>query len=245
MSLTPATELAAKNKANHPNESSTYREARNKLLAEEIELRRHIAAVAEKRRALPMGGEIPEDYTLIGPNGPVKFSDLFGDKDTLLVYSYMFGPQRKRPCPMCTSMLSSWEAAARNFMQKASLAVFARSPIERLEDWKKERGWNYLKLYSDSDGAFTRTYVSPEDADVPGMNVFARRDGRIYHFWAPEMSMEMNDPEQDPRGAPDPDTLWTMFDMTPEGRDPKWYPSLDGVGGILHQIDLDANPPAK
>jgi predicted dithiol-disulfide oxidoreductase (DUF899 family) len=59
------------------------------------------------------------------------------------------------------------------------------------------------------------------------------------------MSMEMNDPDQDPRGAPDPDTLWTMFDMTPEGRDPKWYPSLDGVGGPLLQIDLDAKGPAK
>jgi predicted dithiol-disulfide oxidoreductase (DUF899 family) len=215
MPLTPATELADRNTAHHPNESSAYREARNKLLAEEIELRRHIAAVAQQRRALPLGGEIPEEYTVTGPNGSLKFSELFGNKNTLLVYSMMFGPQRKRPCPMCTSMLESWEGAARNFQQKATLAVFARSPYERLEEWMNERSWKNLKLYSDLDGAYTRTYVSPEDADMPGMNVFTKRDGRIYHFWAPEMNMEMNDPGQDPRGAPDPDSLWTMLDMTP------------------------------
>lgn len=38
---------------NYPNESAEYREARNKLLAEEIALRRQIEAVAALRRALP------------------------------------------------------------------------------------------------------------------------------------------------------------------------------------------------
>ncbi|QEE30726.1 DUF899 domain-containing protein [Terriglobus albidus] len=82
--LTPATELAAKNQMHFPNESQEYRRARNALLAEEIDLRRNIERVAELRRALPLGGRIPEDYTFQGPNGQVHFSQLFGDKDTLV-----------------------------------------------------------------------------------------------------------------------------------------------------------------
>lgn len=225
--LTPATELAAKNKSHFPNESPEYRQARNNLLTEEIELRRHIERVATLRRALPPGGAIPEDYTLQSEKGIVNFSDLFGDKRTLIIYSWMFGPQRKRPCPMCTSFLSAWDGAAKNLRERVALAVFARSPIERLLDFKKERGWQNLPLYSDTSGNYTRTYVSAEDADVPGLNVFTRRDSTIHHFWSGEMSAEMADPGQDPRGAPEIDLLWTFLDLTPEGRAPDWYPKLE------------------
>ena len=50
--------------------------ARTALLAEEIELRRHIERVAEQRRALPPGGLVPEDYRFIGEKGPIQFSDI-------------------------------------------------------------------------------------------------------------------------------------------------------------------------
>ena len=132
--LNPAAELAAKNKAHFPSESPEYGRARNALLAEEIELRRHIERVAALRRALPAGGRIPEDYTFEGHDGTVRISQLFGDKDTLVIYSMMFGPQRERACPMCTAMLTSWEGTARNLRESVALAlaVTARSPIERL-----------------------------------------------------------------------------------------------------------------
>jgi predicted dithiol-disulfide oxidoreductase (DUF899 family) len=225
--LTPAPELAAKNKLHFPNETPEYRKARNTLLAEEIELRRHIERVAALRRALPLGGTVPKDYTLESERGPVRFSGLFGDKQTLIIYSMMFGPQRQHPCPMCTSFLNSWDGTARNLRERVALAVFARSPIERLLDFKKERGWQNLPLYSDNSGNYTRTYVSAEDADVPGLNIFTRRDGTIRHFWAGEMSGEMADSGQDPRGAPDADPLWTFLDLTPEGRGTNWYPMLE------------------
>lgn len=225
--LVPAAELAAKNKFHFPNESKQYREARNALLAEEIELRRHIERVAAERRALPLGGKVDENYTFEGEDGPHKFADLFDDKQTLVLYSYMFGPQRQRPCPMCTSVLTAWDAAARNANQRVTVAAVARSPIGRLRDFKNERGWRFLKLYSDTTGDYTRAYVDREDGDVPGLNVFTRRDGAIYHFWAGEMGFETADPGQDPRGAPDIDPLWTIFDLTPEGRGTDWYPKLE------------------
>jgi len=48
--------------ARFPNETPEYRDARDALLREEVELRRKLEAVAARRRALPLGGEVPEDY---------------------------------------------------------------------------------------------------------------------------------------------------------------------------------------
>jgi predicted dithiol-disulfide oxidoreductase (DUF899 family) len=230
ISLIPAAELATKNKSHFPNESAAYRQARNALLAEEIELRRHIERVAALRRALPVGGEIAEDYMFEGSQGVVRFSQLFGEKDTLVVYSMMLGPQRERACPMCTAMLTSWEGTARNLRERVALAVTARSPIQRLLDFKEERGWKNLQLYSDIDGDYTRVYVSADDADIPGLSIFTRSDGKVRHFWSGEMSGEMADSGQDPRGAPDLDPLWTILDLTPGGRGDTWYPKLEYAG---------------
>jgi predicted dithiol-disulfide oxidoreductase (DUF899 family) len=225
--LVPAQQLANRNKARFPNESTEYREARNALLAEEIELRRHIERVAEQRRALPSGGEIPQDFEFISERGPVRLSDLFGDKSTLLVYSMMFGPQRKTACPMCTSFLNSWNGTAINLRERVAIVVTARSPIDRLIEFRKQRGHSNLPFVSDMSGDYTRTYVNADDADVPGFSVFTRRDGTVRHFHSGEMNGEMADPGQDPRGAPDADPLWMMLDCTPEGRGGDWYPKLD------------------
>ena len=224
--LKPAIELARHNGVRFPNESAEYRQARDALLAEEIELRRHIEHVAAQRRALPAGGAVPKDYAFVGGNGPVSFSSLFGDKQTLAVYSYMYGPKRAQPCPMCTSLMAAWDGESPDVEQRIALVMVARSPIERLLAVKKERGWQHLRLYSDVDGDFTRDYVSAEDADMPAFNVFTRRDGSIRHFWSGEMGDTTADPGQDPRGAPDLMPLWTILDNTPEGRGGDWYPSL-------------------
>jgi predicted dithiol-disulfide oxidoreductase (DUF899 family) len=225
--LTPATELAAKSKMRIPNESQEYRRAREALLVEEIELRRQIERVAAQRRQLPKGGDVTGDYRFEGEQGPVTLADLFGDKQTLIIYSYMIGPQRERPCPMCTSLMGSWEEKVPDIEQRVAFAMVARSPINRLVAAKKARGWTKLKVYSDKEGEFTRGYVSAEDADVPAYNVFTQKDGVIRHFWSGEMGSEVADPGQDPRGAPDLDPLWTILDTTPEGRGTDWYPKLE------------------
>jgi predicted dithiol-disulfide oxidoreductase (DUF899 family) len=227
--LTPASELARNNGVRIPNESAEYRRAREALLAEEIELRRHIERVAAQRRALPPGGEVTKSHRFVGERGPVSFAELFGDKQTLVTYSYMFGPQRERPCPMCTSLLGAWDGEARDVEQRVALAVIARSPIERLVAFKRERGWRHLALYSDTTGEFSRDYLAlaPDGDDIPAFNVFTRRDGTLRHFWSGEMSSSTADPGQDPRGAPDLMPIWTILDATPEGRGSDWYPKLD------------------
>ena len=225
--LKPAVEMVKANNAHVLNESKDYRQARNTLAAEEIELRRHIVRVAEQRRALPPGGEVTKDYRFDGKDGAVSFAELFGDKDTLVIYSFMYGPQRKTGCPMCTSQLSAWDGIAKHVKQRAALVITARSPIERILAYGKERGWENLRLYSDPSGDYTRDYVSAEDADMPGYNVFTRKDGTIRHFWRSEGGKETTDPVQDPHDAPDMSALWTILDTTPEGRGTDWYPKLD------------------
>lgn len=230
--LIPAAKLARENPVRIRNESAEYRAARTALLAEEIELRRHIERVAAQRRALPAGGEVKGDYRFEGEEGPVDFAGLFKDKPTLVAYSYMFGPQRERPCPMCTNLLGAWEGNAADIGQQASLVVIARSPISKLLAWKRERGWKNLRLYSDLNGEYTRDYfgVLPDGSEIPALNVFTRRDGTIRHFWSGEMTGQTADPGQDPRGAPDPAPLWMVLDLTPEGRPASWYPSLEYDG---------------
>jgi predicted dithiol-disulfide oxidoreductase (DUF899 family) len=224
--LKPAAELAATNTTRQPNESAEYRRARQALLVQEIELRRQIERVAALRRALPLGGEVTKAYAFIGEGGKVGFPELFGDKPTLVIYSYMFGPQREKPCPMCTSFMGTWEAKLPDLEQRVAFVFVARSPIERLVAAKQARGWTQHRVFSDMSGDYTRDYVSAADADAPGYNVFTRRDGTIRHFWSGEMGPKMSDPGQDPRGAPDIDPLWTILDTTPEGRGTDWYPKL-------------------
>jgi predicted dithiol-disulfide oxidoreductase (DUF899 family) len=228
--LIPAAQLARDNPVRIPNESAEYRAARTALLAEEIELRRHIERVAAQRRALPPGGQVTGDHRFQGEDGPTDLAGLFGDKQTLAIYSYMFGPERERPCPMCTNTLGAWEGNAADIGQRISLVVVARSPIERLNAWKRERGWKDLRLYTDLNGAYFRDYrgILPDGSEVPAFNVFTRRDGTIRHFWSGEMSGSTADPGQDPRGT-NPAPLWMILDSTPEGRAPDWYPKLDYV----------------
>lgn len=77
------------------NESAEYRVARKALLHREVELRRQMESVAAQLRSLPPGGEVPEDclFDRIGDDGApatVRMSELFGDKDTLMLYHFMF-----------------------------------------------------------------------------------------------------------------------------------------------------------
>jgi predicted dithiol-disulfide oxidoreductase (DUF899 family) len=225
--LVPADQLVAINRAHYPNESAEYRAARNALLVEEIELRRQIERVAGQRRALPPGGQLTKDFEFVSESGPTSLSGLFGEKDTLMLYSMMYGPQRKAPCPSCTSFLAAWNGIAVNLRERVAIAVSARSPIERLTEYKRQRVFGNLPFVSDPSGEYTRAYVNPEDADVPGFSVFIHRDGVVRHFYSGELSGAMADPGQDPRGAPDLDPLWLMLDLAPEGRGTDWYPKLE------------------
>lgn len=210
-----------------PAESAEYRAARERLLDAEIELRRRTEAVAALRRELPPGGA-PEDYQFEAAEGPVRLSELFAPHDTLVLYSFMFGPRMARPCPSCTSILDSLDGAARHLSERVSLAVVARSPLGRIEAFARERGWRHLRLVSSEGNTYNRDYLAETEdgSQLPMLNVFTRRGGEIRHFWGSELLQAPWDPGQEPRHVDSIWPIWNVLDVTPGGRGADWGPSL-------------------
>jgi predicted dithiol-disulfide oxidoreductase (DUF899 family) len=227
--LIPAADLAAKGKTPFPGESEAYRAARQALLAEEIEFRRHMTRLVAQRRALPDGPLIEKDYRFKDANGgDLGLLDLFGDKDTLVTYFWMFGPQRERPCPMCTNWLGAVNGNAADIKQRVALKILGRSPVARQLAFAQERGWRDLDFVQTvgDDYADDLGLLAADGGEYPALTVFRRDGDQVRLFWASEMSGEMADPGQDPRDAPDIASLWSILDLTPAGRGTDWYPKL-------------------
>jgi len=221
-----------------PGETTRYRAARNRLLVAERDLRRRVEQVAVMRRKLPLGGQIPEDYVFVegamdladtNAVHRLKLSDLFRDGlNSLIIYSFMFGPDMKQACPMCTSFIDSLSGAAPHFGQRASLAVVAKSPIGRIRDFARERGWNHLRLLSSVGNTYNRDYhgEGPDGGQIPSLNVFVRRAGKIQHFYNTELVFLPGDRGQNQRHNDMAWPLWNLLDFTPEGRGADWFPQL-------------------
>lgn len=219
-----------------PGESPAYREARDELLQEEGQLRRQIEAVAEKRRQLPIGGRVPEDYmfdevvqTAHGVETQVPLSELFEPgRDTLIIYSWMYGPQMPQPCVMCTSILDALDGEAPHIVQRVNLAVVAKSAAVRLRAFARERGWKNLRLLSSMENNYNRDYhaESAKGEQLPALNVFVRKDDGIHHFYNTELLYAQEEEGQNGRHVDMIWPLWNMFDLTPEGRGRDWYPRL-------------------
>jgi predicted dithiol-disulfide oxidoreductase (DUF899 family) len=236
-----------------PNESPDYRAARDRLLEREIELRREMESLAEARRALPPGGLVPQDYVFDGEgaNGAavkVTLSSLFAPrKDALAIYNFMF-PRYSRddrpapetgetaklkraegPCPSCVAQLDQLDGAA-SHMEAAGLnfVVIAKTPLARVLTFARERGWRNMRFLSSADNSFKRDYhAETEDGEqMPTMTVFQRTADGIRHFWTSELLYSPPDAGQDPRHLGTIEPLWTMLDLTPAGRPPKWDEQL-------------------
>jgi predicted dithiol-disulfide oxidoreductase (DUF899 family) len=230
--LTPASELAAQRRPLFPGESADYAAARQALLAEEIELRRGLERVAGQRRALPPGPVIEKDYRFLDAEGRnLGLADLFGPHDTLVTFYWMFGAKRQRPCPMCTNMLGPWDANAADIAQRVSLKIIASSPVSRQLAFGRERGWRNLEFLQTVGDDYARDIgaLAADGGAEMGQGAVYRKgaDGQVRLFWGDEIDFSMADPGQDPRAAPEMGSpLWSVLDLTPAGRDPKWYPKL-------------------
>lgn len=221
-----------------PGESASYRAARDELLAAERDLRKQVEQVAQLRRKLPLGGELPEDYAFEEGAAnladttavvSVKLSDLFRKGiDTLALYNFMYGPEMKQACPMCTSFLDSLNGTAPHAGQRLNLAVVAKSPIGRIREFARGRGWHNLRLLSSARNTYNRDYhgETADGGQLPIFNVFVRRDGKIYHSYSTELVFAPPEPGQNERHIDMMWPLWNLLDLTPEGRGADWYPRL-------------------
>ena len=235
-----------------PGESAEYRAARDRLLAQEIELRRAMEAVAAARRDLPPGGGVPEDYVFegVGADGAptdIKLSELFEPgRDSLVIYSLMFprdpgdkrpGPRtgqtallplEEGPCPSCVALLDQLDGAAEHATQQVNLAVVAKAPLSQVVTFAEERGWRRLRLLSSAGNGYNRDYLAEtaEGAQRPMLNVFHRDGDTTRHFWGSELFYAPTDPGQDPRHVGTLEPVWNLFDFTPEGRPADWDEQL-------------------
>jgi predicted dithiol-disulfide oxidoreductase (DUF899 family) len=211
---------------NFPGESAEYREARDRLRQAEAQLRRQTEAVAAMRRELPAGGVVPQDYLFDGAGGEVRFSELFGSHDTLVVYSFMFprALDDDSPCPACSSILESLDGAARHLGQVVALAVVAKAPLPRIREYADHRGWRHLRLLSSAANGYNRDYNAEgsDGSQAPILNVFSRRDDEIRHFWGSELMSAPRDDGQEPRHVDFIWPIWNVLDATPEGRGTTW-----------------------
>ena len=141
-----------------PGETPEYRAERDRLLEAERDLRRRLEEIAALRRTLPLGGALKDDY-IFEEDGPVRFSELFGPgKDTLILYSFMYGPQMKEACTSCTSILDGLDGEAPHVRDRVNFAVAAKSPIERIRAFARGRGWRSLRLLSSAGNTYNKDY---------------------------------------------------------------------------------------
>lgn len=199
-SLSPSDTLAGARRPLFPDESHAYAAARQALLAEEIGLRRQFAHAANRRRSLPPGPIIEKAYRFIDANGiKTDFAPLFGEHDTLVTYFWMYGPQRARPCPMCTNLLGPLEGNAADIKQRVALKVLGRSPVERQLAFARDRGWTALDFVQTVGDDYARDIgaLTPEGDEYPALVVYRRAGDQVRLLWAGEMAGAMADPGQD------------------------------------------------
>jgi predicted dithiol-disulfide oxidoreductase (DUF899 family) len=198
-----------------PNETPGYRTARNALLASEVALRRQMESVAAQLRALPPGGQVPEDYVFDaadagGAATVIRMSELFRGGDTLMMYHYMFPrhssdkragptsgalanvPLAESPCPSCTALIDMWDGTMPHFEGLGgNLVVVARAPLARATAFARDKGWKHTRLVSAANNTFRRDYGGdgPDGEPVPIMTVFRRwPDGIVRLHWASELT---------------------------------------------------------
>ena len=225
--------------------------ARKALLAEEKAATKVLDAVTAQRKLLPWV-PVEENYVFQGPDGPVTLSELFEDKQQLIVHHLMFAPGEGQSCVGCAFQADHTDGPRQHFEQyNIKFVAISRAPYEELVPFKQRMGWKF-DWVSSAGSTFNYDYkvsFTPEEvasggpvgynfgtspyahADLPGMSVFVKdAEGKIYHTYSTFA-----------RGLDILITAHFFMDMTPAGREDE-----DPAGGTLrfHDQYEDAAPAA-
>ena len=200
-----------------PGASTEYREAREKLLDAEKNLMQQIEQVAQLRRALPDGPEVP-DYEFIGLDGPVHLSQLFqsGREPYLVLYHVMYWADDDEFCPMCSGWIDGLNAVAPHVTQRVNFVVASLAPADRLQQWARERGWNRVPVLADV-GTQLADAIAARDVDGDPSStvaVFSKSGSTLRHTY----TMHPDDDNHTIRGIDLLQPVWHVFDLTPTGR---------------------------
>lgn len=153
-------------------------------VAREKEVTRHDDRVSAARRRLPMV-EV-DDYTFAGPDGPVTLTDLFDARYLLMVQNVMFDPSWDAGCPSCTWAADNLPANMDRLADEGiSFAMISQAPIDKLDAWRSQRGWDHLWVSSFDtsyhyDWGWTQTDDQGNEGQLPGYSYYLLKDGTPY-----------------------------------------------------------------
>jgi len=206
---------------------------RKKLLALEKELTRQKDLVNSQRRRLPMV-KVTKEYTFDGPEGKVRLLDLFDGKRQLIVHHFMFGPDWEAGCPGCTGHVNAIGDISSLEKLDTRYVIVSRAPLEKLETYKKLKGWSY-PWYSSGEGDFNFDFdvsfkegvtdaeynYAPrgreDEGEGPGMSVFFRNGDDVFHTYSVYA-----------RGLEAITDSYDFLDLTPYGRQQEFEDSPAG-----------------
>jgi predicted dithiol-disulfide oxidoreductase (DUF899 family) len=179
--------------------------------------------------------EVEKEYVFDGPHGPVPLRDLFEDRSQLIVYHFMFDPAWDEGCKSCSHFADNIAGSITHLRARdTSFAAISRAPIAKIEAFKSRMGWSFRWLSSrdsdfnvdfgvtvdvtGADGSASYNYAPAETlfasrkiwfpkGELPGLSVFRRRGGRIYHTYSTYQ-----------RGLDVFLNTYNLLDMTPLGR---------------------------
>jgi len=208
-------------------------QARKRLLVKEKEFSRMQEQLSEERRALPWV-RIDKDYTFYGPNGRETLGQLFGDRSQLVVYHFMFAPEREAGCKNCSFWADNFNGITAHLRQRdVAFAAISRAPLAKLQDFAKRLGWTFKWVSSndndfnyDFEVSFRREALARGDAtynfakfqrassDMPGISVFAKDEsGAVFRTYSTFG-----------RGLDMMNTAYQYLDLVPKGRDEAGLP---------------------
>ncbi len=142
----------------------------------EKELMEKAGKLAELKKQLPR--EEIKDYTLTDRDGnPVKLSELFGDKDDLIVVHNM-----GENCPYCTLWADGFNGLVHHFEDRAGFVLVSPDSYEEQRKFADSRNWKF-RMMSAKESRFTWDLgFQTEEYIMPGFSTFRKEDSKIYRI---------------------------------------------------------------
>ena len=202
--------------------------ARTAHLTKEKEFTKLRDDLARERRELPWE-KVEKDYTFDTPEGKKTLAQLFGKQNQLIVYHFMFPPEKEEGCKHCSFWADNFDRLPIHLNHRdISFVAVSRAPLKKIEAFRKRMGWTFRWVSSeksDFNYDFQASYtpeelqkgtasynfgtMKPGFTDREGVSVFVKDPhGAIFHTYSTYA-----------RGIDMLNTAYHYIDLTPKGRD--------------------------
>ncbi len=162
--------------------------------------------LAKLKRKLPR--KPVEDFTFVGPHGPVTLSALFGGKKDLIVVHNMGAA-----CSYCTMWADGFNGVYPHLADRAAFVVVSPDAPAAQKKFAASRGWRF-PMVSGRKSKFSESlgFKGGKDDWWPGVSTFQMVRGKVHHVASA------------PLGPFDPFcSVWHFFALLGDGAD-GWQP---------------------